>query len=272
MLETRFVITADGRRLAYCIGGDADGFPVFALHGTPGGRLLRRDDIYAPDGVLGISYDRPGYGQSTRHRGRTVADGAGDIAAIADDLGLTTFAVSGVSGGGPHALAAAALLPDRVIRCATMVGIPPYGVASLDYSDRTKGMAALRSAGEAAIEKSMQGFWVGLDAFERGIVSPETSPLVRRLVVDSTRDGLQHGFSGYADDIMALMGPWGFELGAVQVPTRMLVMTNDPDATPAQGSWLAAQIPHARLVIEEGAHIGVPEPAERELTRWAAHG
>ena len=98
MLETRFVITADGRRLAYCIGGDADGFPVFALHGTPGGRLLRRDDIYAPDGVLGISYDRPGYGQSTRHRGRTVADGAGDIAAIADDLGLTTFA--GVGGVG----------------------------------------------------------------------------------------------------------------------------------------------------------------------------
>ncbi len=153
MLETRFVTTADGRRLAYCVGGDADGFPVFALHGTPGGRLLRRDDIYASVGVLGISYDRPGYGQSTRHQGRTVADGAGDIAAIADDLGLTTFAVFGVSGGGPHALAVAALLPDRVIRCATMVGIAPYGVASLDYSDRTKGMAALRSAGEAAIEK-----------------------------------------------------------------------------------------------------------------------
>jgi pimeloyl-ACP methyl ester carboxylesterase len=96
--------------------GDPDGSPLITLHGTPGSRLghWRDPGIYARYGLRRITYDRAGYGGSTRLAGRTIADVTGDVAAIADALGIGSFAISGGSGGGPHALACAALLGDRV--------------------------------------------------------------------------------------------------------------------------------------------------------------
>jgi pimeloyl-ACP methyl ester carboxylesterase len=108
--------------------GDPDGFPVFSLHGTPQSRFARHYDEskYAEAGARVITYDRPGYGGSDRHPGRRVVDCVGDVAAIADTLGIERFAVIGGSGGGPHALAVAARLLERVSRAACVVGIAPY--------------------------------------------------------------------------------------------------------------------------------------------------
>src|SRR5580693_7584726 len=118
------VRTADGRRLSTQSSGDPDGKPVFVLHGTPGSRLgpHPRSSVLHRLGVRLISFDRPGYGESDRMEGRKVADVAADVLAIADDLGLKTFSVVGRSGGGPHSLACAALLPERVTRAAVLVG------------------------------------------------------------------------------------------------------------------------------------------------------
>jgi pimeloyl-ACP methyl ester carboxylesterase len=88
---------------------------------------------YERCGVRVITYDRPGYGRSTRLKGRSIADAAGDVVAIADHLGLDQFGVIGVSGGGPHALAVAAKAPERVTRCATIVSGAPYDADGLDY-------------------------------------------------------------------------------------------------------------------------------------------
>ena len=105
------------------------------MHGTPGSRVSRFPigDPYADAGVCVAQYDRPGYGDSTRRPGRTVADCVADVAALADELGWERFAVTGGSGGGPHSLACAALLPDRVIRATCDVGIAPWNAEGLDY-------------------------------------------------------------------------------------------------------------------------------------------
>src|SRR5580704_5731338 len=118
----------DGRVLTFAEWGDLEGSPVIFLHGTPGCRLSRHpnQELVRSTGAHVITYDRPGYGQSDRDPGRSVAGCAADVAAIADALGFDRFAVRGGSGGGPHALAVAALLGDRITRVACVVGCAPY--------------------------------------------------------------------------------------------------------------------------------------------------
>ncbi|MFC7484665.1 alpha/beta fold hydrolase [Luedemannella flava] len=125
------------RRLMVEVSGNRDGMPVFLMHGTPGSRSgpKPRGSVSYRLGVLLISYDRPGYGRSTRHPGRGVADAARDVAAIADALGIDRFAVVGRSGGGPHALACAALLPQRVVRTAVLVSLAPANARDLNWYD-----------------------------------------------------------------------------------------------------------------------------------------
>src|SRR3954453_15623997 len=131
--------TPDGRQLAYAEWGVPDGYPVISIHGTPGCRLGRHPnpDIVRQANVRYITFDRAGYGRSDRNPGRRVVDIVPDVRALADSLGLDTFAVCGGSGGGPHTLAVAALLPDRITRAACIVGIAPYDAVGADW---TRGM------------------------------------------------------------------------------------------------------------------------------------
>jgi len=125
----------DERVLAYAQWGDREGAPVISIHGTPGSRLDRPydEDKIRALGIHLITYDRPGYGASDRHRGRKVIDCVSDVAIIAAELGITRFAIGGGSGGGPHVLAVAARLGDCVIRAECHVGLAPFGVDDLDF-------------------------------------------------------------------------------------------------------------------------------------------
>ncbi len=133
---TQIIGVSDGRRIAVDFRGDPKGFPVFLLHGTPGSRsgpLPRPQRVYLL-GIRLISYDRPGYGDSTRQKGRTVADAALDVLDIADHLGIDEFGVVGRSGGGPHALACAALIEEkRLQNVAVLVGLAPSDAKGLDW-------------------------------------------------------------------------------------------------------------------------------------------
>jgi pimeloyl-ACP methyl ester carboxylesterase len=126
----------DGRALEAVDEGDPDGTLVVFHHGSPGAAVPFEpfDRAAAALGIRLVTISRAGFGASTRHHGRTVADAAADAAALADHLGAERFLTMGWSGGGPHALACAALLPDRVRAVATIAGVAPYDARGLDWT------------------------------------------------------------------------------------------------------------------------------------------
>jgi pimeloyl-ACP methyl ester carboxylesterase len=274
MQATEIARTPDGRDLAFCQWGPPDGSPVFYLHGTPGSRYFRRDSaVYDRAGMRAITFDRPGYGRSTRAPGRTVAQGAADVAAVADHLGLDQFAVLGESGGGPYALAAAALLPDRVSRCATVVGVGPHDAPDLD------AMAGLSPEDVEEWRAVQTGEWLDgpyyqgtLDWVEIFNGMTEVPQHRREMVVEAIREGLRPGPHGLYDDHVALQAPWGFDLSTVLCPTKVMIAREDVNVAPAQGQWLAAHLPTAEEIWVDGDHFGPRDDPEGQLLAWLASG
>src|SRR6202046_3829688 len=131
----RTVQTSDGRTLAVEDSGDPAGRPVLVHNGTPNSRHLYGPNVRdaAERGLRLIGYDRPGYGGSSPQPGRTVADCAADVRAICDALGITRLVTWGISGGGPHLLATAALLPDLVVAAASLASLAPFDAGGLDW-------------------------------------------------------------------------------------------------------------------------------------------
>jgi pimeloyl-ACP methyl ester carboxylesterase len=124
-----------GRFLEVDVSGPDGGIPLVVHHGTPGERSQYPPfaEAAAARGLRYVSYSRPGYGGSSRRPDRAVADCAADTAAILAHLGADRCYTVGGSGGGPHALACAALLDDRVLACATLAGVGPFGAEGLDF-------------------------------------------------------------------------------------------------------------------------------------------
>jgi pimeloyl-ACP methyl ester carboxylesterase len=187
------VKTPDGRQLSTQTYGDPDGKPVFLLHGTPGSRLgpHPRGIVLHRLGVRLIAFDRPGYGDSDRFEGRRVADAATDVLAIADAFDLDKFAVVGRSGGGPHALACAAKLPDRLTRAAVLVGLAPPVADGLDwYEGMTRGNVSEHSAAASGYEGLAARTEAAADAVRADPASllaglqPEMPDPDRRVVAD----------------------------------------------------------------------------------------
>jgi pimeloyl-ACP methyl ester carboxylesterase len=171
------ISTEDGRKLRINEAGQPDGVPVLVQRGTPQSGLLyhRWVEDAQSHGIRLIGYERPGYGGSTPHPGRTVASAAKDVAAIARELGLKRLLVWGASGGGPHALACAALLPGLVAAAAVLACPTPYPAEGLDYFAGTGRPIALS---RAALESR--------EACER-VVEAEASKLLRATPETLTR-------------------------------------------------------------------------------------
>ena len=158
MTERRRTSPARGRPHAHLReAGDPRGVPVVIHHGTPGSSLLYEPHVRDAEEQRdhpALAYDRPGYGGSTRQPGRSVADCAADVAAICDALGIDRFCTWGISGGGPHALATAALLPERVAAAAALASVAPFDAEGLDF---TAGMGELNVESFAASRRSRGG-------------------------------------------------------------------------------------------------------------------
>lgn len=292
-ISRQTVTSPDGRTLCFAEWGDPAGFPVFSLHGTPGGRLNRHPDQskYAEAGARVITYDRPGYGGSDRHAGRAVADCVADVAALADHLGIGPFAVTGGSGGGPHSLAVAARLGERVVRARCVVGIAPYALEELDFFagmdppnvtefgwalegetrlvpelERELREMAQRVAQDPT--KLLGDDWA-LDDADRAVLSrPEFGEVIR----ESTEDLARGGAWGWVDDDLAFVRPWGFELAEIAVPVQVRYGSKDVLVPAAHGAWLGAHIPGAEVVVEDAeGHLGDPDRVVEE-TRWLVTG
>jgi pimeloyl-ACP methyl ester carboxylesterase len=289
------ITASDGRTLAFCEWGDLTGPPVFSLHGTPGSRLSRHPDenVYRRAGVRAITYDRPGYGASTRHPVRRVADAANDVAAIADALGLERFAVAGGSGGAPHALACGALLPDRVTRCASVVGPAPFGPGGLSREEFLEGMVEgnVREFGWALdgedtlrpeLEREAPGLIASLEGDSESPLGEDYSLSsadlevmrrgeIRAMLAASTREAIGRTVDGFVDDDLAFVGPWGFDVAAITVPVSVWYGPHDTLVPTQHGKWLARTIPGAQVVVLDGGHFAVYERLA-ELLGWLTGG
>ena len=271
----RTVATADGRSLDVLDAG-GDGLPLLYHSGTPGGAVPWPAAIEAArrSGLRWVTYSRPGYGASTPRRHRTVADAAADSAVVLDAVGAGEFVTVGWSGGGPHALACAALLGERCLGAATIAGAAPSHQPDLDF------MAGMGDDNVAEFSLAFEGREALLPAIEalaqpfREITAEQVVEALRSLlsasdlqalegplaeyVAASGREAVRVGPEGWLEDDLAFCRDWGFDLGSVTVPVAVWQGREDLMVPASHGEWLAAHVPGARPHLLEGVgHVAL---------------
>ena len=272
-LPTTYQLVIDDRVVNYCLYGPEDGTPVISHNGSPSTRWKRPNIVSAIErsGIRMAVADRPGYGGSTRQIGRRVADAAEDARALADALGWDRFAVHGHSGGGPYALACAALLSERVTRCAVGAGTAPSHAESIDFFGRldpSRGQTfRLALEGEEQLRPFMlQGAASIMAKIEAGgpemLLEPgePASSNPTRAIDDPAamarlRATFQDSLDGWIDDQFAAVHPWGFDVADIAVPVGIWHGTRDTRMPRAHSDWLAAHIPTAERFDYEGWHV-----------------
>jgi pimeloyl-ACP methyl ester carboxylesterase len=267
------LVLADGRLLhVHDSGPDAGELAVFWHHGTPQtGRLP--DPMVAAGAELGIrwvSLDRPGYLTSSPLPDRDIAAVAADAAAVADELGIARFAALGYSGGGPHALACAALLPDRVLAVGCLAALAPRDAAGLDF------FAGMAPAGVAELHAAEQG----REALARHLATidfdPEQfTPADHAALAgewSSVGQGAMHASSGGPEgmlaDNLAYVRPWGFDPATITVPILLAHGDADRVVPFAHGEWLAEHCRTAELLRSPGdGHVSIHR-RHRHALEW----
>lgn len=281
----------DGRRLQVNVTGTADGHPVFLMHGTPGSRLgpRPRGILLHRLGIRLISYDRPGYGLSDRDAGRTVADAAHDVAAISKAMRLENFSVVGRSGGGPHALAVAAMYPEFVDSLAVLVSLAPFNAGGLDWYEgmndhNVREYMAADSDTHGDIERwaeaaardprhMIESLRSDLCEFDHRVVDDVA---LCRLLLDTYKEGLRQGSGGWVDDVVAFRRPWAFKLSDVRSRTLFWHGADDRFSPVDHTFWLHRQITGARTkavlhIQPEIGHFGAVEVLPDVLS-WIVDG
>jgi pimeloyl-ACP methyl ester carboxylesterase len=274
MAEQRLTVATSGDRTLEVLDfGPAGRLPLVFHTGTPSGLVAYQPmaDAMAGHGLRLVMYARPGYGASGPQPGRVIADAAADVAAILDHLDAGPFVTVGWSGGGPHALACAALLPGRCLAAATMAGIAPYGSPGLDWlagmgQDNIDEFGAAL-AGEAAVTAMIGGAATALAGVSGEQVIGEMSGLLSgpdqaalaggfgEHLAESLRTAVSSGIAGWRDDDLAFVRDWGFAvegLAGSGVPVGVWQGGQDLMVPGTHGAWLAAHLPAARTHLLPG--------------------
>ncbi|HET9091663.1 MAG TPA: alpha/beta fold hydrolase [Acidimicrobiales bacterium] len=281
-IETRVLDGACGPLTAEVVEGPDD-LPAVVVHpGSPGSRLL-----FPPAAAHAlerhhlrlVSYDRPGYGTTPARPGRSVADAAAEVAQLVDGLGLTRVGVLGVSGGGPYALASAALLPGTVSACCVVAGLAPYGAPGLDFAaswsdehrrevelffeDRPLAREHFRTeAGELVGVLGRPEGWLERWGEAAGRDEAHSRALAEHLARQMA-DCLQGGDEGWWDDWASYLLDWGVPLDAIGAPVSLVYGAEDRSVPPEHGRALARLVGHAELEVVAGADHSTIEPEQR---------
>jgi pimeloyl-ACP methyl ester carboxylesterase len=267
---------SDGRVLDLTVSGPADGVPLVFHHGTPGSVIQLRGMQRAAHerGLRMVTFSRPGYGDSARLPGRTVASVVDDVVAVLDHIDAGRCLVAGWSGGGPHSLATAALLPDRVAGALVIAGVAPYEAEGLDF---LAGMGegnieefGAAAQGEAVLRPMLEAEAPGLRGGDAAALLEGMSTLLpeadRAVLTDEfgedlaahMAEGLRVSVGGWLDDDLAFLRPWGFDLSSIKVPTFLWQGNEDLMVPFAHGQWLAGHIPGVKAHLEDGhGHLSV---------------
>jgi pimeloyl-ACP methyl ester carboxylesterase len=265
-------LTPDGRTLDTYVGGPERSVPLLFHNGTPSSGQLYAPfvEAAAQRGLRMVSFSRAGYGSSTRNPGRSVADVIPDVAAVLDQLDAHRFYTLGWSGGGPHALACAALLPARLISAATVGGIAPYDAEGLDWmagmgQENIAGFSAAL-AGDAALHTFLEEVAPSFATVTPNEVAARLGNLVSDVdrsamsgeaaawLADVFRQSVRNGIWGWHDDELAFVRPWGFDVRDINAPVAIWQGSQDRFTPFAHGEWLALHTPgvHAHLLAEHG--------------------
>ncbi len=287
--EQRFCSLADGRRLAYAEWGAPEGVPVLYCHGFPGSRLEARlgDAAARRIGVRLIAPDRPGFGASDPLPERGLRDWPGDLASVADRLGLERFHLLGVSGGGPYALACAgpeAGLGERLLGVSIVCGLGELAdtKASADmawperfgirFYQRLPGVADWfygRVAGSlfrAHPETIYSIMTSHLPAIDREVLA---DPGTRASILASFAEAFGQGGEAAAQDLGIYTRPWDIDLTRIRRPLQLWHGEADTIVPVAMGRHHAAVLPNcdARFLPEEGHFSLVVRQLEPILRR-----
>jgi pimeloyl-ACP methyl ester carboxylesterase len=262
----------DGRTLDVYVGEPEGAIPLLFHNGTPSSGQLYGPfvEAAAQRDLRMVSFSRAGYGDSTRNPGRTVAHVIPDVAVVLDQLGADRFYTLGWSGGGPHALACAALLPERLIGAATVGCLAPYDAKGLDWM-AGMGQENLESfraalAGDTALRTLLDGaasrtanvtpdeVAASLGDLVSGVDRAAITGDVAAWLAEVFRESLRNGIWGWYDDEVAFVMPWGFDLRTISVPVAIWQGGQDRTTPFAHGEWLASHIPrvHPHLLPDHG--------------------
>jgi pimeloyl-ACP methyl ester carboxylesterase len=265
----------DGRRLDLRISGDPDAPPLVFHHGTPGAvtpvRALERAAHHR--GLRLVTTSRPGYGGSTRHAGRQVADVVADTTAVLRAIGADRCLVAGWSGGGPHALACAAHM-EQAAAVLVIAGVAPSEAKGLAWMDgmgeeNVTEFGAARE-GEARLRPYLESVRPHLQEATRDSIVTSLATLLpevdRAVLTDEFGEDMAAGFhealrtgvDGWLDDDLAFTKPWGFDLADIARPVMLWQGDADLMVPFAHGQWLSGQIPgvSAHLLPGEG-HLSI---------------
>jgi pimeloyl-ACP methyl ester carboxylesterase len=278
------ITTADGRALGYQDWGDPAGLPLFHLHGTPGCRLSRHPDpqLWPRLGLRVATLDRPGYGLSTALPGRRVSHAAADVAAVADAIGFGQFMVIGGSGGGPHALACAAGLGDRVLACAPvcsaaplredeeagLIGINRKGLEVLQWEGRPGIAAYLAGLRERLLADPVEEYMAETADAPDADLDWNGRPDVQAVRRESLLEALGPGVDGWADDVVSLFGQdWEIDCAAVVCPVRFWHSDDDKNAPLSSIQRIAAVVPGATVRTWHGEGHTAPSRHMEDVLR-----
>jgi len=272
------IVLADGRTLDLRLAGPTDAPALVYIHGTPSSGAVPSDIGAAAlaRGMRLVSWSRAGYATSSRRPGRSVADSVFDAAEVLDHLGIESAYAVGESGGGPHVLACAALLPPRLRAVASVAGVAPY-VESRGSLDWLAGMGqdnldefGASLEGEDALRAFLEPHGEELRTVQAdGIVAAMASLLPEADRVHLTgafgdelardfREAVEVSIDGWVDDDLAFTRPWGFDLAALDLPVTVWQGSDDLMVPLAHGEWLAAAIPGATARLQEGdGHLSI---------------
>jgi pimeloyl-ACP methyl ester carboxylesterase len=257
----------DGRTLGYAEYGPEDAPPLFLFHGLPGSRLAM-EELW-PDGGPGdvrvIAPDRPGIGLSDPQPGRRIGDWAADVAALADALGISRFAVAGYSGGGPHALAVAHVLPDRVVAAGCIASggrfDDPQSLVGLNRTNRllrrlsrsAPALLKVVASGNARSTLKDPAKAYDLAAKDPGLASADREAMAqarpRELFIAHAAEAFRQGSSGVVQEIRLCFGPWDFDIAQIKVPVHVWHGEDDTYVPVAMARRIAEQIPGAALTV-----------------------
>ncbi len=278
--SSRVLRLASRRCIGYAEYGAPDGRPVIALHGTPGSRYMFAliDEGARARGLRIVAPERPGYGLSDVHRLETLAETAHDIEALADALGLDRVVLIGVSGGGPHAVAAAALLKQRVLRVALVGPVGPTDGEHVHMSHLhqfifTQLAPSPHAAGAFFLGLRAMLDWAPGTAYHlllQRVTDMDRDVLVRtevRANLQATlREGLRSSVEGPLQDLLLYCGAWNLPLSEIETPTILWQGSKDTVVPPQAAYGLARTLPNCRLeVIEEAGHYWIFGAFDRVL-------